>query len=1219
MQLGGIYRGYVLRVDDPTKSGRVKVWVPSVHGTNLNFHNVDSPEYIGGLNNDEVEDLKEKLPWAPVGQSLFGGGGSAYDSGGALIVGDGTPFSGGSLESDSKGYVNPDHLREFLINDIKSSSLVGNKPADADRYNIDGSAESWANFMVTLCQKESSFRTGTKGDIGRFNGGSNGLFQLSPDDAVNYKFQKVPYTIEQLQDPTLNTRVTLKIMMSLLRQHNIINGGSKQGLSRYWGPIRRNEINPSPVPPYTPSVSTPTNVPTGTSNIDEYDTNVSTQTQKPAAAFSSEGGNFRVSHKTRDQLGGNNKTRQMGRPISLDFNAAGGNAGVMIIIPDDATSTERALALKYVQETANFMARYSSDPKSQKINSRPIRTRSSNGRGLYGFYHTEGWDTDEAAMRAVMAHPEEYAAILAGTLGQIPNAFFLPPHLTNGNAGTWLLGYSERDFAKKYICPYLDSSGGQALGDAFVSVGNVHPEETRDTQFLTSIGVQQDKIDEIVQNGKDLYELTSKAKHDNSGKYTEEIQSLREARTTLWEDLELGEEESTKRSKYISTHEMDYSDIPVNTHANPAGTSYGHSVYNNVSKGSYTVPNNGAPVWVMFEGGNIEDPVVIAHNPSTKDYAGIYNTGGSPDYPQDASLDNTTRGKHVVSSRGGTVEMVDTTGRERMKLTSYHGSSYSMDQLGTQELVVGGKSKLVQGDSFCTVRGNDSIHTDGDNECITMGDRVIKCGNVRSVVEVQQRMKELYSPIHDKARSFPITRAESGHPRDSSPTQTKSGTHAPCPTCSGNHTFTTRTSEPSTWLSGDTEGSGNQADIDVGDTAVEQRHEDPSTCVDCGGTGLSKSSAEGNFDLDPQKKEIQNDINSTTQEMTELENQLGSGGNQTEYYAKSRTIFVGGDMNDLDSIRVDPIGKQVISGQQPSPSGKAVTPLHRQVPHVETVSTSSLAGGDYSMMVANKYNLLVGANGINMKTLGEYNIQGRILTVAGDQVIISSNNQVTIDGGVNINLVADSISMSPRNQNIDGTDYKSLALDGNIGVSSNMVIKGGTHVEGELSTQHITAPKEWQQTEETISHSKMIANKKIGYVEFPSDPVAKVKYDIFSVECEDATVSLHSHVFPNAPMTLLETNDDVRAAAAPMAAAAPVLAEPIQHTKTTNKTLAAIRYFDPNLFALFKDCNEDDERTNQIIDDLFEGNITKEEATELFTRASESALSVSEIGCDPCV
>jgi len=152
--------------------------------------------------------------------------------------------TGGALVPNSRGKVNSGALYNFLKQEIENSKLLGFVPKDGKKYGIDGSGDSYADFMTQTAQWESGFRVNAKGDVGRYRGGSNGLFQLSPDDALTYKIQKTPFTIQQLQDPALNARVAVKILEDNVLRDGVMVGQSGPstflGASAYWGPHRPN-------------------------------------------------------------------------------------------------------------------------------------------------------------------------------------------------------------------------------------------------------------------------------------------------------------------------------------------------------------------------------------------------------------------------------------------------------------------------------------------------------------------------------------------------------------------------------------------------------------------------------------------------------------------------------------------------------------------------------------------------------------------------------------------------------------------------------------------------------------------------------------------------------------------------------------------------------------------------------------------------------------------
>ena len=154
---------------------------------------------------------------------------------------------GYSLSPNSRGKVSSSALYSYLNQELSNSKLAGFVPADGRKYGIDGTSTSYANFMTQLAGFESGFRTTTVGDVGRYAGGSNGLFQLSPNDALTYKIQSTPFTLQQLRDPYINAKVAVKIMEANILRDGVIAGKSGPsdylGASRYWGPLRPDRVN----------------------------------------------------------------------------------------------------------------------------------------------------------------------------------------------------------------------------------------------------------------------------------------------------------------------------------------------------------------------------------------------------------------------------------------------------------------------------------------------------------------------------------------------------------------------------------------------------------------------------------------------------------------------------------------------------------------------------------------------------------------------------------------------------------------------------------------------------------------------------------------------------------------------------------------------------------------------------------------------------------------
>lgn len=162
-------------------------------------------------------------------------------------------------------------------------------------------------------------------------------------------------------------------------------------------------------------------------------------------------GKFNVFSGTRDQLKSRN-SKPGNRIVSLDFNDADNQSarGIEIVVPENATDEEVDAARQWVQQTHSFFKRHGVDV--------PIRRGDGikrGGRGVSGFFHTEPFFVSNAdAAKAIEANSDEYAEIMAGTLGNIPGATFIAPHKQN-DPGASRDGINERDFAMQTILPSL--------------------------------------------------------------------------------------------------------------------------------------------------------------------------------------------------------------------------------------------------------------------------------------------------------------------------------------------------------------------------------------------------------------------------------------------------------------------------------------------------------------------------------------------------------------------------------------------------------------------------------------------------------------------------------------------------------------------------------------------------------------------------------------------
>jgi hypothetical protein len=523
----------------------------------------------------------------------------------------------------------------------------------------------------------------------------------------------------------------------------------------------------------------------------------------------------------------------------------------------------------------------------------------------------------------------------------------------------------------------------------------------------------------------------------------------------------------------------------INTHS----YNYIPSTYSNSAKGSFSIPNVGSHVWVFFREGNPMHPVYFGVAFGQDDFVSIFNPSQNTadDYPQgyenNSSGSDIYRNKYVFAQKGGTFEIINTDKRESIKISHYSGSFKEYNNQTGIELIATDNQKLVIGDQFTTIKGYYGLFTGSDYEHVSHGNYLKKIGNLN--VDLINQWISTYQDIATSKALFEIRRAPYVSARYSSSSQARSGSFGNCPTCGGSGTI------------------------------------DGDTCGTCGGSGLSPSSQNGSWTTESQKANLINLLQSKAILLAEIERKMGRGGNEISNITKHKMESIGLVLNKFNAIRVDPIGILDLYAVTIATTG--IYPQQKAFPLIEKVHVDDLPGGTFTHFIGNKYEGIVGAGGYKLKTYGNLEMGGAICTFIGDQIIIGSTNEVIIDGGSRLNLIGDSIRFKSRLG-------KQIVADGNFGVTKNVVIGGGMHVEGELNIQHITAPLEFQITEPThIKANCIVRNLTTQDIQQIGDSGGQ-NQNITAGELYGELEILvdHTHYFRNLPLTLVDGSNAVR-------------------------------------------------------------------------------------------
>ncbi len=228
---------------------------------------------------------------------------------------------------------------------------------------------------------------------------------------------------------------------------------------------------------------------------------------------------------------------------------------------------------------------------------------------------------------------------------------------------------------------------------------------------------------------------------------------------------------------------------------------------------------------------------------------------------------------------------------------------------------------------------------------------------------------------------------------------------------------------------------------------------EPVPCPLCGkgvypdiGPGQSPSSFGGVWEADPDKLLLNQKYLDVLPKLAEIEAALGKGGSEVIEVEKNKIENIGLVMNNWGAVRVDKFGKMEPAQVQVFPGFTRIVPVPS--PLVELVQVDDLPGGTYTLNVANRYSVLVGAGGINMKSYGAVNISGAVTTIAGEQVNIGSASEINVDGGKRLSLVGDVVSIAQRERG-------QVLVDSDLGVTGQAIIRGSLYVEGPLYVHEI--------------------------------------------------------------------------------------------------------------------------------------------------------------------
>ena len=538
------------------------------------------------------------------------------------------------------------------------------------------------------------------------------------------------------------------------------------------------------------------------------------------------------------------------------------------------------------------------------------------------------------------------------------------------------------------------------------------------------------------------------------------------------------------------------------------------------------------------------------------------------------------RNKAIINQRGATIVVNNSTDREELKLSQYAGSNISIGNLVTSELAVNNKQTKIDNDSFETV-GKDKNSFVGKDKVERVVENTYIFRGVKNEEEIEKtkEWKDQYKPIADKNSKFRIQRGGVSFPNgvysNESGSRTRNSTfnqeravventydqYAPQPQPVGlsNSRYAARFTSPV--VSSDTD------QVELYDPVFPKETQgpiikspDPIGDIEAGSgkSGIATNAPgvlefgpmdnaateAGDWAPDPGHQSLPDDIVKLQDTLNEIEEKMGTGGDEISFVKRHKIETIGAVTNDYPSTRIDPKGRS-----QPIEVavGENMPYVNMDyVPHVEEIDNDmNFPVGDYTLNVGNRYNVLVGSGGIQFKSSGSVEIGGTSFKAAA--------HKVNIQGAAGVDISSESVVELQSLKSIALRSNRQVFIEPGLGVKNNIVVGGGLYAEGEIYIQHITAPVEIQETEDTTVMGKFNTSKpaksetfKIGEAKipakiakttkdgfpFPHDhswPKKDVWVDVYADPTENLIVNYpHSHHFKNLPLRLVASNKDVR-------------------------------------------------------------------------------------------
>jgi len=486
------------------------------------------------------------------------------------------------------------------------------------------------------------------------------------------------------------------------------------------------------------------------------------------------------------------------------------------------------------------------------------------------------------------------------------------------------------------------------------------------------------------------------------------------------------------------------------------------------------------------------------------------------------------KNKAVLNQRAGSVEFDNSTGKETIAITSYHGSNIKVGPQVTSEYAKENKQLLVVNDSFETVRNDKHVSVDGNYIEKVVGSKVQEHGfKNEDQVQAIADWKEAYTPIAERNSQFNVLRGGESYPNGVA--TPKSGSNSDNPSKSQEVYLNVDGGFPRS--SGIAEVKSSNDEVTSYSTIPRQ----PSQFVVSNpgtrdfGSDQNPATERGRFSKNPEKENLGENINKLQdQKLTDLETKAFAsgpsvGGDEQKTIFRNKNEVVGITFNSYPSIRFDDQGRAQ-PGKVEVGKGSGAYVKMESIPHVEEVDNSRFPVGTSTLTVGNQYNVVVGSGGISIKTTGSMEIGATSYKV--------SSHKISLNASKGVHLNSENIVELQSAKNISLRSNKQVYVEPGLGVKNNLVVGGGTYMQGETYLHHVTAPAEVQQTYETILFSKLLKGLKFkckmsGFRR--NNPRGTGTVTLQADSNDDKVEAYpHSHHFNNLPLRLTPSGATVR-------------------------------------------------------------------------------------------